>query len=1097
MLKNSLYIIAFLLTLIGCSRHDKSTLSELDFKNPPASAKPKTWMHAMSGNMTAEGLTKDLEAMEEVGIGGVLLFNITQGIPNGPVKYNSDEHHKLIQHAAKEAERLGLSFGVHNCDGWSSSGGHWIKPEQSMKMVVWSEKVVEGGKELEMQLEQPTTREGFYKDIAVLAYPSLESEIEDANIKPKLTASDKEFKVSVANDFKLDEVSTFKKVAEKDGWLQYDYGKPFTIRSAYVVCDDRNGDIILQISNDGQTFTDVGKLAKERTGKGEWVHTSQYESITATYFRLQPTQNMTFKEARLMATYSINNVFGRTAMARTEDQELKPIGNPEPGMIVNKESIIDLSSEMNSEGLLKTKLTEGTWTIMRFGYTSTGAFNHPASDSGRGLECDKLNRAAFKTHYDAFVSRVTKEAGPLAPNALQYIEIDSYEMGGQNWTDDFITIFENVKGYDLTQFLPIFAGRFIENTESTEAVSWDLRKVIGDLMTENYFGYFSELCHADGLKTYIEPYGNGPVNDLDVGGNADINMGEFWMNRPMTMVQSAVSASHIYGKTVTSAESFTSTPEINWKGNPAMAKISGDKAWALGINEFMFHRFAHQANTHVKPGMTMNRWGFHFDRTQTWWENAGADWFKYMARGQYLLRQGVPVSDLLVFVGDASPNSVYLRKDFEPEIPAGTNFDCVNADVLLNRIQLKNNTLVLPEATEYKMLVLRNCKTLKLETVKRIAEISKAGIPIVGEKPLQLAGFNTSAEERSEFKQLVVEIWKQEKTYTNFNWTSIFEKENLRPDLLIAGCSDINFMHRKTADADIYFLYNPDSLARKLECNFRVENKIPELWNPMTGECIKSGQFRNEDENTKVWIELDTEESVFVVFRVSAKGVPSVSESDKLNEGEYFLTTDNQLIKETSAKNAPLEIKGTWEVEFLKEYGYEAKHTFQQLNDWKDYTDENIKYYSGTAIYRSTFNWNVEVSATQNKYMLDLGDVKIVAEVILNGKNMGVDWMPPFNMDITDALQIGENQLEIRITNQWSNKLIGDERFLASYTGYKLEGNFPKGIMMDWYVNNEPLPIGHRTTFCTADFYKDGDDLMPSGLLGPIILKRIIVELKN
>jgi hypothetical protein len=191
------------------------------------------------------------------------------------------------------------------------------------------------------------------------------------------------------------------------------------------------------------------------------------------------------------------------------------------------------------------------------------------------------------------------------------------------------------------------------------------------------------LCRQDGVKSYIEPYGFGPLNDLDVGGKADINMGEFWMNREMTMVQSAVSASHIYGKSVTSAESFTSTPEINWKGNPAMAKISGDKAWAFGINEFMFHRFAHQANTHVKPGMTMNRWGFHFDRTQTWWENAGADWFQYMARGQYLLRQGVPVSDLLVFVGDASPNSVYLRKDFEPEIPAGTNFDCVNTDVLL------------------------------------------------------------------------------------------------------------------------------------------------------------------------------------------------------------------------------------------------------------------------------------------------------------------------------------------------------------------------------------------------------------------------------
>lgn len=254
----------------------------------------------------------------------------------------------------------------------------------------------------------------------------------------------------------------------------------------------------------------------------------------------------------------------------------------------------------------------------------------------------------------------------------------------------------------------------------------------------------------------------------------------------------------------------------------------------------------------------------------------------------------------------------------------------------------------------------------------------------------------------------------------------------------------------------------------------------------MTGEILKTGQFKCAEETTKVLVNLEAEESVFVVFRESAKGVSSVSEPEKFNNGEYFLTKDNQLFVEASSDNSPLKIEGDWEVEFLEEHDYAGKHIFENLSDWKDHADENIKYYSGTAVYRTSFKWDKDLSNPENTYILDLGDVKIVAEVRLNGKELGVSWMPPFKVDITDALKVGENQLEIKVTNQWSNKLIGDERFPPSYTGYKLEGNFPKGIMMDWYANNKPMPEGQRTTFCTASFYKADDELMPSGLLGPV-----------
>ncbi len=1108
--------ILFVFLLLSCHQPEGTDTKYLEegFINPPQSAKPKTWMHAMSSNMSKEGLTKDLESMAEVGIGGLLLFNVTQGIPKGNITYNSDEHQAMIKHAAQECERLGLSFGVHNCDGWSASGGPWISPEESMKMVVWSETIVKGGDGVDVQLEKPTTREGFYKDIAVLAYPSLSSELDDFENTPVISSSDKEFNTSIATDNRIEESAAIEKANDKNPWIQFEYKKVKSVRSIFMVFEDRGGEAELQISEDGKNFTSVRKLSKVRTGKGEWAINDHFDAVTSNYFRLQLNGDMKIKEVKLLATYNINNPLGRTSIARTEDVALDPIGTPEVSMVIDPKSILDISSKMNTSGWLYVDLPEGDWTIMRFGYTSTGAFNNPASDEGRGLEVDKLSRPAFKKHYDAFVKKVVDNTKPVAPNALQYVEIDSYEMGGQNWTENFDESFKADMGYDFIPFLPVVAGRFVENAKISDAVLWDYRTLISDMMTENYFGYFAELCKADGLKSYIEPYGFGPLNDLEIGGKADIPMGEFWMNRPLNMVSSAVSSAHIYGKPVISAESFTSTPEINWKGNPAMAKISGDRAWALGINEFMFHRFAHQANPNVEPGMTMNRWGFHFDRTQTWWKNAGAAWFKYIARGSFMLRQGVPVSDLLVFVGDGAPNSTFDREALG--IPSGYNFDCVNADVLLNRVTIDDGKLVLPEGTSYRMLVLKNVGKIKLETLKRIHQLSKEGITIVGEKPEQLAGYHINENEKSTFKNLVDEIWASKNTISGFDWQSIFTKNKLTPDFSIADRKDIDFMHRTLAGAEIYFFANTDSIPQNFDVNFRITGKIPEQWNPMNGDRKLLAQFEEHNNGTHISISLAAEESVFIVFRESSKGIVSIlSPSDGIFElttaHELQATVNKEGTQELSLSNGnkvkltvkdipkPIGLEGSWQVQFEKRGGYEGLVPFDSLIDWRHHPDENIRYYSGTATYTKSFSVPTNSINPETKIQLDLGSVNIVADVIINGKQIGACWMPPFVVDVTDAIESGENKIEIEITNQWSNRLIGEERYPSNDGNYKLEGQRPKGNMPAWYVNNEPVPAGKRTTFTTAPFYKVDDPLMPSGLIGPVqflFSKQVIVEVQ-
>jgi alpha-L-rhamnosidase/F5/8 type C domain/Glycosyl hydrolases family 2, sugar binding domain len=1096
-------------------------INEETFKNPPKQYKPKTWMHAMSGNMSKEGLTKDLEAMKEAGLGGFLLFNITQGIPNGAIIYNSPEHHNMLTHTAQEAERLGLSFGVHNCDGWSSSGGPWVTPEQSMKMVVWSEQILRGGKNVRQILPQPTKREGFYRDIAVLAYPSLPTDITDFEAKPTVITSDSKAKLDIINDLKWDAETPIKQEGKAETWVQFDYGKPHTIRSVFLIHKDRNTNYSLAYSDDGVTFKTHTKLKKIRTGKDEWANNVSFEPVTARYFRILGDATMTVREMSLRGTQLMDNTLGRISMSRTEDENLEPVGKPDASMLIDKSKILDLTKYFDPQtATLNADLPEGNWTILRFGYTSTSAYNHPASKEGKGLEVDKLSRPFFKNHYDVFVKKVVENSKKVSPNALQYVEIDSYEMGGQNWTEGIDALFLKEYGYDFKAFLPLITGRFVESMDASEAILEDYRELICNLMTNNYFGYFQELCHKDGLKTYIEPYGFGPINNLEVGSKADIPMGEFWMYRNLTQVNSAIQSAHIYGKPVISAESFTSESQLNWKMHPALAKVWGDKAWAVGINEFMFHRFAHQSNPNVLPGMTMNRWGSHIDRTQTWWLNAGAAWFKYLSRGAYLLQSGVPVSDLLVFVGDGSPNGVVGRNAFQPNIPKGTNFDCVNADVLINRIKVENGELVLPEGTRYKALVLSSSDKMKLSTVKRLQKLTQQGVLIIGQKPEILRGYKNTPNQLAEFEKMVTDIWSKPTTVKHFNWAEIFKKHNIQSDCKIETVSDVNFMHRKVGDTDIYFIHNPDTVSRTFNVQFRIKGKVPELWQPMDASVQKLANFVEKDNFTEGSISLEAEGSVFVVFKEIAKNIVSIKSENTPTKLSFNLNKNNQIEAQISqngtykaelsdgktwdftVKNLPEAqiLRGSWQVQFKKVLDYGGTFTFDKLTDWKDHANDTIKHYAGTATYTQTFDFNKKLMGNNTHVTLDLGKVSIAAEVILNGKNLGIFWKAPFTLDVTDAVQNGKNTLEIQVTNLWTNRLIGDERYPPN-DKYNLDtlgnGNFTTKIMPDWYIQNQPRPSGERKTFTTANFYKATDPLISSGLLGDVVLRFSRILVKN
>ncbi len=1090
-------LVSFLF-LLGALARGQSL--EETFKTPPSSSKPKTWMHVMSGNMSEEGLTKDVKAIHDAGIGGIMLFNIANAIPYGEVGFDSPEHHRLMRHLAAQCEKYGLSFGIHNCDGWTSSGGPWIKPEDSMKTVVWSETVTDGGTNVDLPLSKPTVREGFYRDIAVIAYPALQSEIADADARPVITSSEKNMNPALLTDGRLNEGIRFNNTKDQAPWILFDYGKAHTLRSAYIHFQDRKGKAVLECSDDGVVFRPVQKLERiVQPLKLESAFDAHFKPTTARYFRLVLAQSLRITEISLKSTQLINGYASLNGSAYPSYNAYAQIADPAPGMSVAGKSVLNLSSFMDGDGRLKASLPEGKWTVLRFGYTSTGATNWPATKWGIGLECDKFSKAAVKLHYDSFVKKVVANTRGVAPNAMRQVEIDSFEVGGQNWTGEFPAMFRKAHGYDIMEFLPIFAGRYMDDHEVTTGVIWDLNRFFCDLMTGNYYGYMAELCHEDNIQLYNEPYGHGHINSIDISGVIDVPMGEFWVpgiRAGENLV--VISGARVYGKNIVSAEAFTGDPVTNWKGHPGMWKPAGDHAWSQGVNEFVFHRFVHQANTHVEPGLTMGHWGSHIDRTQHWWMNAGKSWFEYLARGTHLLQQGFPVVDVLVFVGDRSH-----QRFVSLDVPPGLNYDCTNADALINRMSIRNGKLVLPEGNSYSVLVLKNSDEMELATLKRVREIADAGIPVFGSKPKKLPGYKVTGEDKALFRKLADHVWSLS------NCKREAEFDGLQRDLEVVG-KKVKFTHRKTDSEDIYFFVNDGAKSSAHECVFRVSGKIPEIWNPGSGKISKIARFKNEGDFTRAWINLEAGESAFVIFRESSVDVLSIVKADDENEylidenddlaaisgksGDQCLTLSDgrQVTYNIGGLPAPMDLSRAWNVTFPESGDQSPKRVFDRLMDWKDHDDDVIKYFSGTAIYTKEFDLDVKPDAG-TMACLDLGEVNIAAEVFVNNRKAGVVWRKPYRLEIGEYLLKGANQLEIRVVNQWTNRLIGDERFPDQSGGDKISGYVPANDsrMPDWYINNQPMPAGPRTTFDSGGFARrsDGNTLVPAGLLGPARIK--------
>jgi hypothetical protein len=893
---------AWLCLILTASAASTDSL-ETGFLNPPDSAKPQTWWHWMNGNITQEGITADLEAMKQIGLGGATIVNVDCGIPRGPVTFMSPEWRELFKFTVQEANRLGLELCVENCAGWSSSGGPWNTPEHAMQRVTTSEMRVTGPTNFHATLPQPPTTLGFYRDIAVLAFPAPDDErVRMRDSAPVASASSDE---PPGNKLTDGDSRTFILLpVPKPGQPQYaqlEFQKPFSARTVKIVggrgIPECSGEI--QVSDDGTTFRDLRPFAFGRRGSVIRTLSLGVKPVAARFWRVQFTAisaraaatatNIPLAEIELAPRLTIDNVnakagFSGNAVLSSSEAEDAADGT------VQRRNIVDLTSKLTADGRLNWRAPAGEWVILRLGYTPTGVKNHPAPKEGEGLECDKFSQAALDAHWAGFMQKVLDDIGPLAGKTLNSSLIDSYEVGGQNWSENFRAEFQKRRGYDPLKFLPAFTGRVVDNSAASERFLWDLRRTIADLFAENYYGHFAELCRQHGLLNAVEPY-TGPFESLQCGAPADVVMGEFWSgSQGHPSVKLAASIAHIYGKTIVGAESFTASPEHGrWQNDPYSLKTLGDLMYCRGLNRYIFHRYAMQPWTNRWPGMTMGQWGFHFERTETWWEQ-GKSWIDYITHCQFLLQQGRAVADAAYFTGESAPVEMRVGN---PALPAGYDYDAINADVLLHGATVKNDRISLTSGASYAALILPpNDADMTPQTLLRIRDLVHAGATVVGPRPQHSPSLADFPKCDAQVKKLADELWgKCDGTSVLENsagkgrivWgktlADVFGAQNLKPDFEFQGESAnarLAYVHRVAGEADIYFVSNQRRQFDSAECTFRVSGKVPELWHPDTGMIESAPVWSAQAGRTTVRLDFEPAGSVFVIFRHAADGADHV-----------------------------------------------------------------------------------------------------------------------------------------------------------------------------------------------------------------------------
>jgi hypothetical protein len=1112
------FVFAFCLG--AAQSQSKPDVLKNGFVNPPESARPRVWWHWMNGNISKEGIKLDLDWMHRVGVGGFQNFDAALSTPQVVDKrlaYMTPEWKDAFKYATTLADQLGLEEAIAGSPGWSESGGPWVPPAEGMKKYVWSETSVEGGKPFSGALVHPPEVTGpfqnmsfadrmgqpvpvtrgahFYADSAVIAYRRPDGDV--ALPEAKITSSGGSLDAAMLSDGDLQKTTKLPipEIGEKS-WIQYEFAAPTTIRTiTYVVkVLDRMTiavtgiaapEKVLEASDDGKNFRAVVDLPDSRAPE----HTVSFPAVTAKYFRvtfkrlprgplprgvdpsmlntkIAPPTDYEIAELAIHSDARVNRFEEKAAFVPEAD--LYGFATPavDSSAVIAKSDVIDLTAKMRPDGTLDWTPPAGHWVVLRIGYSLLGITNHPATAEATGLEVDKLDRRFVKNYMEAYLDsyKETVGTGLIGKRGITYVITDSWEAGSQNWTDNMTAQFKKLRGYDPLPWMPVLAGHVVESAAASDKFLWDFRKTIGDLIATEHYGQLQTTLNERGMGHYGESHevGRAFVADgMQVKKMLEVPMSAMWTQSPGVNNETygynaddreSASVAHIYGQNLVAAESMTAGGAA-WAWSPASLKPTADQEFLNGINRIVIHESAHQPLIGKVPGLSLGHYGQWFNRNETWAEEAGP-WIDYLGRTSYMLQEGHFGADLIYFYGeDSNLTAIFANK--APDVPAGYGFDYVNADALIHELSVSDGRVKTPSGMSYRVLGLDPySQHMSLPVIRAIHKLVSEGAVVAGPKPIDDPSL---ADDQAEFAKLSGELFGdgtgvhqvgKGTVYAGQNPGDVFKAMHLAPDFDYTkpeADTRLLFVHRKLADGDIYFVDNRSERSEKVDATFRVTGKEPELWRAETGKS-EPVSFKIAGGQTTVPLTLEPWGTVFVVFRKATH------------------ETAHTLPAKTETQLAAVD--GTWKVSFQPDRGAPASISVDKLISWSDSTDQGVKYFSGTGTYTKTIEAKPDWFKKGAHVWIDLGDVKNLAEVTVNGKSLGIVWHEPYRVDATAALKPGANEISIKVTNAWVNRLIGDLQPDAT-TKY---------------------------TFITEKPYNAQSPLLASGLLGPVNVYSVTAE---
>ena len=1031
-------LVSLFLSTTSCKdeSRDEMTFENLEtaFSTVPDSTQMATFWYWTSNNLSKDGVIKDLQAMKKVGINRAFIGNV--GLPEvaeGNVKFLSEEWWDILHTALKTATDLGIEIGIFNSPGWSQSGGPWIKSNQSMRYLAHAGISVDGGKDLEIVL--PEIEES--QDVKVLAYPVVPEISEQWSFTKKAgTALSMELEAPVAGMrslvFNTDApIKSYGKIYTKEG-NSFKLLKEFDIDRSNVNLQVGFVPLAPIVISLPDNSSKVYKFEMSESGNGNCKLTLSSKPSTERY-----------------AEKSLAKMFP-TPLPMWKDylwDEQPEVADK--SLVIDSTKIIDLSSNVK-DGVLKCSLPEGKWQVVRYAMKTTGIHNSPATPDATGLEVDKMNGEHLKHHFDAFLGEILKRIPAEDRKCFKVTVMDSYETGGMNWTDDMEHKFMAAYGYSPVPYLPVLHGEVVGSPEISDRFLWDLRRLVADLVSYEYVSTLREISHQHGLTTWLENYGHWgfPGEFLQYGGQSDEVAGEFWSEGTLGDIENraASSCAHIYGKNKVWAESFTVAGR-DFARYPYEMKQRGDRFFTEGINATLLSVNIHQPYDDRFPGINAP-FGSEFNRHNTWYGHLGM-FVDYLKRCNIILQRGDYVADVAYFIGEDAPK---MTGAIDPPLPKGYSFDYINGEVLLKYASVHDGYLTLKGGMKYRVLVLPDLKTMRPEILEKLKSFVNDGLIVIGDAPSKSPSLKNYPESDRHVASMAAEMWGDVSSPVrkygkgtiynrSYSLESLLLENGILPDMKTNLEDPVLFIHRHRPDGEIYFVSNQSESPISISPEFRTKDMQPELWNPLTGEIRYLPEYTYTEKGTSVNLQLDKNESVFVVFRNSGK---------KFHEGKnYPVSSESQ------------EITGSWKVHFKSMDGTVEKDVdMDSLRSWTESEDEDIRYFSGTAVYKTVFRME---DMKSDFYYLDLGNVMVMAKVKLNGQYIGGVWTSPFRLPVTDMLKEGENTLEIEVVNNWVNRIIGD-------------------------LNK---PSDQRTTWANVITWKPESTLQKSGLLGPVKLTGI------